>query len=285
MNFILRSFSNREIAVFAWIGLIILILLIKKDVRKSMGGVIKAFFAKKLIIIFSLLTCYVSVVIFFLFKLSFWDKELLKDTIYWFCSLAMVLFFNASNITSSNYFVKVIRESVKWTIILDLLLNLYTFSLVTELILMPIIIMLVGTQAYAEVFAKEKQYEETNKILKNILSYIGIIFLLFALYKSITNYRVVFTIENLKSILLTPILTILLIPFIYLLAVGIHYESLFLRLRFMTSEGFVSKRVKYIVFKVAKVNLNRLMQINNKLNKADVYYTDDLEKYMRNLLE
>jgi cytochrome c biogenesis protein CcdA len=223
-------------------------------------------------------------ILFLLSKMSFWDFSILKDTIFWFFSVALVMFFNANNINSNSYFFDIARDSVKWTIILEFITNFYTFSLPIELILIPILIVVAFTQAFAEVYKERKDYEQANKFLKNVLSFIGTVIILFSLYKTIVSYKQLFTVDNLKSLLLPIVLTVLIIPFIYLLSVGINYENLFLRVRFMTNDAHLKKKIKWKIFLRAKLSLSKLLRISKRINKADLYSDDDLEHYMINLL-
>ncbi len=74
-------FSNRELSVLLWTGLILIFVCRTKSVRISIIDVIKAFFAKKVIIVFLLTIGVISIICWMLAKGNLWDYSLLKDTI------------------------------------------------------------------------------------------------------------------------------------------------------------------------------------------------------------
>ncbi|WP_434578830.1 hypothetical protein [Thermoanaerobacterium thermosaccharolyticum] len=83
-------FSNRELAVGFWLFLLLLYALSKKDIRKSLLDIIKIFFSKKFIGWHISMLLYVLLIVFILFKIGFWEFRLLKDTIIWYISVAIV---------------------------------------------------------------------------------------------------------------------------------------------------------------------------------------------------
>ncbi len=288
MKIVFDIFSNREVALMVWITILLLFLFTKRDTRKSFGGLVKAFFAKKLITLFSLMAVYVFAIVFILYKLTFWENDLLKDTLFWFFSIAAVMFFNANKADTTNFFSKNICEAIRWTIILEFIINFYSFSFPIELVLVPILILIGATQAFAEVSPKKvANQEQVVKLLQNILIFFGIVTIIFVIYKTILEYNILFTVLNLKSLLLPAILTILFLPFIYYLAVGIKYEMLFLHLKFMVSDKSLRNKIKWKIFLAATFNLTKLQSVSKKVNKAGFYdnENDNLDSYISSILK
>ena len=92
MKTILEIFSTRELSLLLWIALAVSAMLFVKDVRESLGGVFKLLFGKQIGTILLMLTVYVVAILFVLYKFGIWDFTLLKDTIFWFVSVALVVF-------------------------------------------------------------------------------------------------------------------------------------------------------------------------------------------------
>jgi hypothetical protein len=251
-----------------------------KDIRNSLVGIFKLLFGKQIGTILLLLTVYVITTLFLLKKFGTWDFTLLKDTIFWFVSVALVLFFSINKAKDTHFFKDIVKESFKWTIALEFFVNFYTFSLLTELFLMPAIFFLTMTLAYSQT---DKKYEQVSKLLTNIFAIIGLTFFVYVTYKTFYNYQDFFTLHTLFSFLLPPILTVLLIPFLYLLALYINYELLFVRVDFMINDSEKKQSLKREIFLLANLNLNRLTSISKKLNKLDVYHSDNLKTYLRAL--
>jgi hypothetical protein len=280
MKLITDIFSTRELSLLIWLLLGLTAMMFGKDMRKSLGGIFKLLFGKQIGTILLILTVYVFATLFLLNKVGTWDFTLLKDTIFWFVSVALVLFFSINKAKDTHFFKDIVKESFKWTIALEFFVNFYTFSLLTELILMPTTFFLAMTLAYSQT---DKKHEQVSKLLTNILAIIGLTFFVYVTYKTFYNYQDFFTLHTLFSFLLPPILTVLLIPFLYLVSLYMNYEELFIRVDFMTNDSNKKKLLKREILLLANLNLNRLTSIRKKINKFDFYHSDNLKTYLRAL--
>lgn len=273
-------FSTRELSLLIWLTFLIIALTFVKEIRKTMVGVISAFFVTKIVSVFAVLTIYLGLILFLLKSFSLWDVTLLKDTIFWFFSFAVVTFFSINKAKDIVFFKTFLVDSFKWTIFIEFLVNFYTFSLTTELILFPIILIVATTQAFSQT---DKMNEQVTKLLTNILSIIGTTYFLYALYKTLFDYKNVFTLHNLNSLVLPILLTTLLLPFYYLLAVIMQYEELFIRADFMTNDKKKSKLLKREILLTAKLNLNKIKTIKTNLNKFDFYHSTNIKQYIKTI--
>src|SRR4051794_28254680 len=88
-------------------------------------------------------------------------------------------------------------------------------------------------QATASILENDKPID---KFLTNIVSWTGIIFFGIILFYTFKDYNRLFSIENIKSTALTPILTLLYLPLPYLFALYMTYETLFLSIKFSTKD-------------------------------------------------
>ncbi|MCX6327528.1 MAG: hypothetical protein NT144_12900 [Bacteroidia bacterium] len=280
MQYILDILSTRELSLIFWTVIILIAIMFNKNMRSALGGFVKQLFDYKIGAILIILTFYILGFIFALSFLTIWDLSFLKDTIFWFLTVAMVLFFTLNDATDPNYIRNILKQSFKGTMVLEFVVNFYTFNLLVELILMPIIIIVVMTQAYSQT---DEKYNVVNKFLQRLLAVIGWAFLIIVTFKTFTNYPDFFTKRNLLSFLLPPIMTILLIPFLYLVAIYINYETHFVRIDFMLNDLKKRKLLKRKILCFVNINLNRLISVSKKFNKFDLYQTDDPESYIRSL--
>jgi len=279
MNSFLREFNNREIAIGIWLLLMFLLLSFGKDVRESYKGILKAFFARKFFLIFLSLAGYTGAIIYLLWHLRFWEFEFLKDTILWFFGVAFLLVFNLSDKTEITFFKKTLIHSFKWTIIIEFISNLYVFSLPIELILVFFLIVFSMMKPFAE---RDKKYQQLKGPINTVLILLGSVIIVFAIYKTIVGYKHFFTISNVKSLLLSPILTTLYIPFLYLLAMIFTYEQVFMHLRFRSNgnEIFLGA-IKWETVKSAKLNITRLNRIWEKIMTSNLYRIEDVSDYVK----
>src|ERR1700752_2536020 len=242
MTALYKIFSSRELAIIFYLALAITFLLLNKGLRPQLLNLLKSLFGKTIGFVLLIQAIYICLVIYFLFPISLWNTALLKDTIFWYFASAVVLFFQINKVKETTFFKNLLKENLKWAIIVEFILNFYTFNIWIELIILPVMTLLSLMIAYSE---QKQEYTLTNKILKYMVSIIGLTFLIIATYKTFKNYSDILTIQNLFSFLLPPLLTILLIPFIYILALYMGYENLFIRARAMSNDK-ISQIKKHI---------------------------------------
>lgn len=282
MDKLLTIFSTRELSILIWISIGLIAIMFSSKMREGLGGVLKILFGTTILAILTALIVYVSLILFLLYKLELWNFSLLKDTLFWFFTTALVLLFNINKAKTSGYFKNIIKENIKWAIAVEFIVNFYTFSLLKELVLVPSMIFLASIQAVA---STDKKNIQVSKLLGNILSFIGILLIAFIVYKTFTNYQEILTFHTLFSFLLPPFLTVLLIPFLYLLAIYMNYEELFVRIKFLTNDNKRKQLLKREILLVANINLSRLILISKNLNKFNWYHSTETKSYIKSLTQ
>lgn len=266
-------FNNRETALLFWIALIVLAVLLSK-LRKSLVPIFKILTGKMFLIIFSLIGAYLYGIILLLQNLEVWQSSNLKDVLFWLFSVGLILVFKINDAKSNAYFKDIFLSAIKWTIVLEFIVNLYSFSLLTEIIILPILVFLAMTQAVAEM---DEKHKVVSKFLQNVIAITGLSIFSYSLYKTIVNFDDVLTFQNLVSFLLPSTITILFIPFVYFLALYSTYESYFIHLDFMTVKKDKVKEVKKLILRIANINLDKLLRIKRNFEKR-VFYDDTVLK-------
>ena len=266
-------FNNREIALLFWIALIVMALLLSK-LRKSLVPIFKILTSKMFLIIFSLIGAYLYGIILLLQNLEVWQSSNLKDVLFWLFSVGLILVFKINEAKSNAYFKGIFLSAIKWTIVLEFIVNLYSFSLLTEIIILPVLVFLAMTQAVAEM---DEKHKVVSKFLQNVIAIAGLLIFSFSLYKTVINFDAVSTFQNLVVFLLPSTITILFIPFVYFLALYSTYESYFIHLDFMTVKKDKVKEVKKLILRIANINLDKLLRIKKNFEKR-VFYDDTVLK-------
>lgn len=276
-NDIQAIFNNREMAILFWIVLIVLAVLLSK-LRKSFAPILKTLTGKMFLIIFSLIGAYLYGIILLLQNLEVWQSSNLKDVLFWLFSVGLILVFKINDAKSNSYFKSIFLSAIKWTIILEFIVNLYSFSLLTEIIILPVLVFLAMTQAVAEMDEKHKM---VSKFLQNVIAVAGLLIFSFSLYKTVINFDAVLTFQTLVVFLLPSTITILFIPFLYFLALYSTYESYFIDLDFMTVKKVKVKEVKKLILRIANINLDKLLRIKKNFEKRVFYDDTDLKQYIQ----
>ncbi len=271
-------FNNRELAIIVWLTLIIILLGLKNGVLKSYLELLKAFFQDKIISSILISVIFVEVIILLLALLDYWKTDFLKETVLWFFGSAFILLINSRKaLENKNHFKKIFQNSFKLIILLEFITNFYTFDLLWELIIIPVISFIVILDVFA---GYKKEYKAVKKLTQIILSIIGITLFSFAVRQIAISQGEFIKVDKVKIFLLPVILTILYLPFIYLFVLYMKYENLYLRIgfRFDTNDP-VFKRIRRRIFLECNLSIKKLEKlekmetINYILEYADLNKT------------
>ena len=230
MQVVVDSLTNRDIALAVWLLIALAAMLFTKSIRVTLGPLLKHALVWQISVRVLLMVAYIVLVIMVERRFKLWDLSLLKDTVIWFCGTALVLFGRSVNAGDKpRFFRNVVIDNLKLTVIIEFIVSTYVFPLWVELLLVPLIFLLAALAAVAGI-QKEKKYEPTRKLLNRALAVVGIYITLHAIFGAVADFKNFANVVNLKDLVLAPILSIALLPFIYALALQSVYEQIFLRI-------------------------------------------------------
>ena len=274
MNILNNVFNNREIAVFIWLVVLIGWAASRRDVRKSFGSVLKAFLVKPIITAVGLLLFYVGGMIVLFYALELWNASHLKDTIFWLLGTAFVMLMDINPVQrDENYFKKVLLDNTKFILIFEFLVNFYVFELWIEIILIPAITILGMLQIVA---GTKPEFKSAKTFFDIVTAIIGIVLLFFAIYNAVLNFRGFATVDTLKAFLLGPVFTAALLPFVYMTALFVAYEQVYIRMKIFNKDR---KLVRYAMWRILftfHLNMGKLNRWSKRAgtlriqSKADV---------------
>jgi len=259
---IINELNNREIALILWLIIFIILALTMVKVRQSIIGLIKTFFHSKLIFpIFAMLIFIIGTVAI-LRMIGFWDISALNDTIYWTIGTAFVTFFNLDKVgKEEKIFKNLIVENIKFIVILEFIINLYTFSLLTELIVLPIIVFLY---LMVEVSALRPEQKQVRNLFTILLAVFGGFVLVFTIKEIFLDFQSFASLKNLRDLLLPPLLLVMFIPFLYFVALYMHYDSLFKHIGIANKQTDLLRYTKKKIFMACHINLFKLIDVKKK---------------------
>jgi len=274
MEFLSQTFNNREISVMIWFLLALLWSLRCKNVRSSLIDLIKVFFKNKIIASILAMLIYVTIIIQFLSKSNFWDVSMFKDSAWWFIGAGFVTLMEAvTKQGKKGFFKKILLDSIKLVLIVEFIVNLYSFNLITELFFVPIVTFLAMTMGYAQV---KSEHAAVAKILESVLMIIGIGLIVHAGYSIIKYYPSIDTTGNLRNFLLPIILTFAFIPFLYLSALVSAYEQVLIRIDLFGHHADSKTEAKRNLFLLCNINLWRLNSITEGIDILNVKTKKDI---------
>lgn len=281
----LSLFNSREKAVAIWLAIGLVLLLPRGNTRRSFPLLLKSFFRWKILLIVLAMLLYVGLEAFALYKVGFWDTSLLKDTVLW-TTVAFILLLNGiSSDRGDHYFRKVILDSVRMTVLLEFVLNLYTFDLWVEIILVPVLFMIGAMSAIA---ASDRKYLPTKKLLDFVVAAFGLCLAIFAIVSIVRDYYGFATIDNLHSLLLPVLLTFGYVPFLYATALYASYEILFSVRLFPCRRNHPTlvRYARWKIFWLCFLNLRRLTKfMKDEDVGVDLMNLKDKDDVVRMILE
>lgn len=280
MKEFLTSFSNREISIIIWTFSIIIIVMLLNF--KSSIGLIKAFFAKKLTYIYLLIGFYLGFIVYLLDSLGLWEISLYKDFLFWLLTTAFVMLLQFSKLKTTKDFNGIILKLITINVIIEFLASNYNLSLFKEFFLVPAITFITILLVVAQ--QKKEENEKVIKLLNFILSLIGLIIFSYVLYRLIKSPEELFTIKNLKSFLLSPIFTILFIPFVFFIVIYSKYEQIFMNInRYQFLSDRKKKQIKYSIFLYGNLKLEYLTNAHNITiwRKSELQNRENIKLYIK----
>lgn len=266
--------NNREISTGIWFIIIFCYVIYKSDVRDSIKDLFHAFFNKKIFIPFLLMFIYSLFLVFLLDQISLWKTHQIKNYVLWFFSVAAVTFFRINKIADDpSYFSKTIKDSFKIIILFQFILSVYTFNIWVELFLVPLVGLIAILLAFAEL---NEEHQNIIKPLTFIIELFGLIIIGFTIYKIITDFGEIAKEQTFYDLVVPTLLSLMILPYFYLLAIFINYENVFLRIQYFIhdKELLIYAKLKAIIrFNVNTLVLKRWTDslVNNNIkSKADV---------------
>lgn len=250
-------------------------------VRKSIYDVMRQAANKYIIIFFSTIIAYAAIWIKLSSNLSFWDWKYLKDITFWVLFVGVPICFNAVTEKTDFYFWDVAKSNFKLIIFLEFLVGTFTFSLVTELILVPIASLLFLFQA---VSATNKTYKSAEKLFSFLQVILGLSVLYFAVISAFQQYNELNSIDLFVTFTIPIIMTFLFLPLAFIYGIYAEYEVLFRIMKFrVPKEKKIRRRVKWRLFKACKFSFKKVAAFKKKYLVE--FHTNMSEKDLDDIIE
>ena len=225
--------------------------------------------------LFMSICMYTFIISIFLNKFNLWDASLLKDTVVWILFSAFISCINFASDTKKANFKNMIMDNLKIVLIIEFIANAYSFSLLTEIIIFPLILLVVMSSTYIE---NKPEYSKTKPFYNFLQFVFGISVLSNSIWGFIIHYKNIGLFDTIKSFILTPLLGIAFIPFIYIFAVLVVYDSIKTRLKMGREKpkGCINYCIRKIFFSL-RINLPKLNDFLSK-NAANLMKIKDKEE-------
>ncbi len=222
--------NSREIAILIWLGLILGYAAVKsRDVRRSFGGLVSAFLQRKILLSFGAAALYSAVCVWLLWQLGVWEWANLKTTLLWGITFAFVTIMDVGKLeTQPRPLRRIANEAVNATALIVFIAEFHTFPLWGELILVPILVMIGGMIAVGE---SKPEAAPAVRLLKFLQVVAGLSLLIYSLGRVFQDLRDFATLTTARELAVPMLLSLMFLPFLYLLILWVSYENASHRMR------------------------------------------------------
>lgn len=279
-------FSNREVAAIIWMIIVIGFVMFApglKDVRVAFKGVIAAFFVWKLQSVTILMLAYISVIIYCFSEIGIWDVDQLKNTILWALSVAAMSVFQVESIKNDKDFFKhSVSDNLKLIAILEFIVGVYSFSLLAELVILPIVTLVILIGAVA---ARDPKHASVKKLTDIILTSFGVVVIVCTMYMLFTNPEEIAKEQAIYDFSIPPLLTLCFVPFIFALMVYTTYETVLVRTNFSIDKKGHRLFAKYMAMVVFNVRIELLERWSSRLPLRNIKSYLDICKSIWSILQ
>lgn len=222
----MEVFSTRELVFIIYLTILAFWVIAKKSIRDSLFDLIKFALSPKLLVPFTILIFYSSIIIYILHCLSLWDLAYIKDIILWILFSGVPVCFNSINSSvEDHYFKHMITDNITFAVLAEFFIATFPFNFLIELILQPVFIALISIQIRSKY---REEYRAVTNYFLSLFSLIIIGHIIIQVFKEYTQFNFI---QTAITLALSLILSILYLPFAYFLALYSKYEILFLRMK------------------------------------------------------
>lgn len=171
--------------------------------------------------------------------------------------------------------ISILKDSIKGIIIIEFITNLYTFSLITELVIIPVMTFI----GLSPMVTKDKpKFQQLKKLFNIITSIVGLIILGYTFFKITKAFDGFANLITLKKFLYPIILTSSFIPFLYFVEIWTLYENMFVLMKHKLKGKKEEKYLKKRVFKTFLFNRKKIKRFQHEIRFEQILNKEDIDR-------
>jgi hypothetical protein len=246
-----NELNNREWASLFWLSAILLSLILWRQTRGVVLGVIPTAASVWIVwLVFTGLLAWTVVLVLAAYRFHIWSTDLIKDTVIWCGSAAVALFFSLTNVSRRpHFFRRAALATLGFTPFLVFYLNLYVFPLPVELVSQPVITILVLTS----VVPADERNRPAKMLVNGLLAAMGLAVLVFATVNLIQNWQQIDWLDTLRRLVLPIWLTLGALPCLYAISLFFNYQQAFRLLRWASHDPVAIRRARFALLTLLHV--------------------------------
>lgn len=142
-----------------------------------------------------------------------------------------------------------------------------------ELLILPIATFLYAAMVVAE---GKNEHKPAYSFLSWVLAIFGFYLLGNGIYKVVHNYSEIINHPPFIELVLVPLLSVSILPFIYFFALFLTYETLFSKVNCGTKDENLAKLARRKLFRVFNINLKQLIKFSKNHGIIKIRTATDL---------
>jgi hypothetical protein len=214
--------NNRELAGIIWLGVVFSYAFTREGGRSGIASLMRGVAQPKVLTILLLMGVYVAGLIFLGSQIGLWTPSLLGSSVAWFVGTGMVMLFRMERVyRDDRFFLHTCLWAIRATVFVEVFVNLYVFSLIFELILLPA---LAALALISTVAAADKDLTLVKKLADGVLSLAGVGLLIYVSARLVIELNAANGVNELRTFFLPVWLTVSAMPFIFFLGLWSSYE-------------------------------------------------------------
>lgn len=231
----MENLTNRETASIVWSVLLLAWCLSRHDVRLAMMNLLKAALNKFIVYAVSYAAICVLLIVLFLWSAGLWRIDQSKDTFLWFVSVALVALFRlGSSQEPLAVFRNWIMDNLKIAVVIEFITTKFSFSLIGEFFLIPTLTLLGVLSVVAAI---KKEHATIHTLINGVLAAFALFIVGYAIYQISLNFEDFATVETAIEFITPPLMSVLLLPFLWGFFTYITYERILIRLKIAMGEN------------------------------------------------
>ena len=263
--------NNREIATLIYVGFFLIALMFWKKGLPLVLDVVRTFFSLKLIPIWVLMSLYVASCVCLLACLNLWDWPNLKSTLLWWVTVGFTCGFEAQRFKYESHPIrKLVYKAFTISTIIIFIAELVSFPLLIELLIFPILLLLTALIAVCEHRTDEPGIRQTLSLLRRFQMLIGIAILGFSYWLVAKSIPKFWSLNTLREFGLPLLLWLMFIPFIFLLAIYMTYEEIFIRLQLRPKQASIVHYTRWRSLFAFGWNIDGIKRLVRDVQERDI---------------
>jgi len=222
------SLTSREAAGLLWLAILAAWALTVEGVRSSLRGVLAVLFSPELLALFGMIIGYNLAVVWWLWRVGYWDGSMLYDTIAFVAvgGIGSVSRAASQSVTyDGRFFLKTILVNLQVMVLFAFLSDLFPFSFWVEFFLVIPLVALLG------ILVVVSEYREgagrAHGFLSGLQSLLGLLLIGYVVWQVVRNYRGLMDLQVLCSFGLPFVMSIFFVPALFFACALFAYESVF----------------------------------------------------------